>query len=214
MFVTFILGLFYRSASLYHPQRRAILHLKNQRRKVKDKNKQSQRAPFFDCSTLQSRTVRILLTATATTSLGLYGPLFLLPHSAQLDGCTGQQVLYVMAALGGGWMLGSVANGQLVLRSPSRRCFVERQYQVQGAALLAGVAQLTLAAVGCRMAGAERWPVLGTYLLFGGVYGFACGAWHYAMKVGCLHLPYSDSSMHYRYYRNRYYRLFCNFHGK
>merc|ERR1711881_640676 len=34
LFTTFILGLFYRSATLYHPQRRAILHLKSQRRKV------------------------------------------------------------------------------------------------------------------------------------------------------------------------------------
>lgn len=28
VFVTFILGTFYRSATMYHPQRRAILHLK------------------------------------------------------------------------------------------------------------------------------------------------------------------------------------------
>lgn len=65
VFSTFILGLFYRSASLYHPQRRAILHLKNQRRKVKDKNKQSNGPPFFDFKTLKSKTVRILLLSSA-----------------------------------------------------------------------------------------------------------------------------------------------------
>ena len=31
---TFFLGTFYRSASLYHPQRRAILHLKQTKKKV------------------------------------------------------------------------------------------------------------------------------------------------------------------------------------
>lgn len=64
VFVTFILGTFYRSASLYHPQRRAILHLKNQKRKIKDKNKHDDRPPFFDYSTLKSKTVRILLMST------------------------------------------------------------------------------------------------------------------------------------------------------
>lgn len=64
VFLTFILGTFYRSASLYHPQRRAILHLKNQRRKIKDKNKQDDSPPFFDLLTLKSKTVRILLLST------------------------------------------------------------------------------------------------------------------------------------------------------
>lgn len=35
MCISFFMGLLYRPASLYHPQRRAILHLKNQRKKVR-----------------------------------------------------------------------------------------------------------------------------------------------------------------------------------
>ena len=51
---SFVLGMFYRSASLYHPQRRAILHLKNQKRKIKEKNRsQEDKPPFFDISCLK-----------------------------------------------------------------------------------------------------------------------------------------------------------------
>lgn len=65
VFITFLLGMFYRSASLYHPQRRAILHLKNQKRKVKDKNRHTNSHPFFEFKTLRSKTVRIILASTS-----------------------------------------------------------------------------------------------------------------------------------------------------
>jgi len=76
VFLTFFLGTFYRSASLYHPQRRAILHLKNQKRKIKDKNKTDDRPPFFDLTTLRSKTVRILLASTAISAMGMSSPIF------------------------------------------------------------------------------------------------------------------------------------------
>lgn len=81
VFLTFILGTFYRSASLYHPQRRAILHLKNQKRKIKDKNRIDDRPPFFDFSTLKSKTVRILLVSTGISAFGINTPIFYLVSS-------------------------------------------------------------------------------------------------------------------------------------
>lgn len=78
IFLTFILGTFYRSASLYHPQRRAILHLKNQKRKIKDKNKSEDKPAFLDTTALRSKTVRILLASTGLSAFGINTPIFYL----------------------------------------------------------------------------------------------------------------------------------------
>ena len=80
---TFFFGMFYRSASLYHPQRRAIMHLKNQKRKIKmkkeDKSKQAEeKVPFIDFYALKSKTVKIILASTGVASLGLNTPILYL----------------------------------------------------------------------------------------------------------------------------------------
>lgn len=77
---TFILGIFYRPASLYHPQRRAILHLKGlqKRSKAKDKSAQKEKPPFFDFAVLKSRTVQILIIGSALSSFGINAPIMLL----------------------------------------------------------------------------------------------------------------------------------------
>ena len=106
--LTFILGSCYRSASLYHPQRRAILHLKNQRKKVrtdpisfrysaadfviqtililhgqiKEKNKHEEKPPFFDFTSLKSRTIQTIMVSTASIAAGLYTPLIYLVGSS------------------------------------------------------------------------------------------------------------------------------------
>ena len=89
LFITFLLGTFYRSASLYHPQRRAILHLKTQKRKIKNKDKEKNKLqddtpPFFDFSTLKSRTVQIILMSVSLTHFGIYTPLFLIVSCTHL----------------------------------------------------------------------------------------------------------------------------------
>ena len=76
--LAFFLGLIYRSAALYHPQRRAIVHLKNQRSKVKEKKSSSKAAcqPFLDLSPLGCRPVRMLMLASGAAGFGLYTPAF------------------------------------------------------------------------------------------------------------------------------------------
>ncbi|KAI4499087.1 hypothetical protein M0802_005670 [Mischocyttarus mexicanus] len=78
LFLAFFLGLIYRSASLYHPQRRAILHLKNQRTKVKEKKSATKVPiqPLVDLSPLGSRPVRMLMLAAGAAGFGLYTPAF------------------------------------------------------------------------------------------------------------------------------------------
>lgn len=77
--LAFFLGLIYRSASLYHPQRRAMLHVKNQRSgKLKEKKTPSKppRQPWVDLSPLGSRPVRMLMLAAGAAGFGLYTPAF------------------------------------------------------------------------------------------------------------------------------------------
>ena len=104
VFSTFFLAILYRPASLYHPQRRAILHLKSlqKRSRMKDAKQQAHqnhhpktqaqasvgsgtssvtgidKPAYFDISVLRSRTIQILLGGTSISSLGISAPLFLL----------------------------------------------------------------------------------------------------------------------------------------
>lgn len=78
--LAFFLPIVYRSANLYHPQRRAIMHLKNQRKKMKEKKTHTKvpKPPMFDFSPLKSRGLRVLMTACAFSSLGVYAPVIYL----------------------------------------------------------------------------------------------------------------------------------------
>ncbi|XP_039289153.1 monocarboxylate transporter 10-like isoform X3 [Nilaparvata lugens] len=172
VFLTFFLGTFYRSASLYHPQRRAILHLKNQKRKIKDKNKVDDRPPFFDFSTLRSKTVRILLVSTGISAFGINTPIFYLAHQAEEDGL-GDTALLLQTYLGLAWTLGCAAFGLVVVHN-SVECRIARQYLCQAAVFMCGLSILALTAVHGNRQG---------YILFVWIYGIFCGGYHYSLKM-------------------------------
>ena len=59
--------------------RRAILHLKTQKKKIKDKNKSKEDTPpFFDTSCLKSKTIQILMISSGFSALGAQTPLYYL----------------------------------------------------------------------------------------------------------------------------------------
>lgn len=139
---TFFMALFYRSAGLYHPQRRAILHLKTQRRKVKDKNRKNKRSTFFDIKTLRSQTVRIILVSSAFSALGIYIPIIHLAQTVKSDKLLNAE-LPLQMNMGFAWVFGAIVFGVLVIRS-NNECRIARQYLVQVSLFLCAICLLAL----------------------------------------------------------------------
>nr|XP_037280584.1 monocarboxylate transporter 8-like [Rhipicephalus microplus] len=168
--LNFVLGAFYRSASLYHPQRRAILHLKNQRRKIKEKRPRTEKPPFFDFAALRTRTLRVVMVTAALAAAGLYTPFFcLVPLSAAegVQGAWALQALLGLASAGGAGVA-----GLLLVRHPTQ-CVLSRRCLCQLSLLGAGLAMLALGALN-GFAG---------YALFAAVYGASAGAVAYALRM-------------------------------
>ncbi|XP_065225888.1 monocarboxylate transporter 10 isoform X3 [Planococcus citri] len=172
VFLTFFLATCYRSASLYHPQRRAILHLKNQKRKIKDKNKTDDKPPFIDYSTLKSKTVQILLLSTGISALGINTPIFHLAYQAEQDGLT-DSVFWFQVYMGIAWTVGCVTFGTIVVHN-SAECRIGRQYLCQASIFMCALAILALTTVQGNRQG---------YMLFVWIYGIFCGGYNYSLKM-------------------------------
>ena len=78
MLPTIVAGTLYRSTSLYHPRRRAILHIKNMRKSKKQQKEFENRPPYLDFSPLRMRAVQYLLFTTLILTLGIYAPFIIL----------------------------------------------------------------------------------------------------------------------------------------
>ncbi|XP_076756180.1 monocarboxylate transporter 10 [Xylocopa sonorina] len=176
--LAFFLGLIYRSASFYHPQRRAMLHVKNQRGgKLKEKKTSGKpiRQPWVDLSPLGSRPVRMLMLAAGAAGFGLYTPAFYIAVQGHKDGLEASAVVLLQTCLGLAAALGCAAWGVVTAR-PSAQCLVSRQYLCQAALLGVAIAQVALGSV-------QGYHGL---ILASGLYGASLGGALYSLKMLAL----------------------------
>ncbi|KAL0125502.1 hypothetical protein PUN28_004541 [Cardiocondyla obscurior] len=175
--LTFFLGLIYRSASQYHPHRQAILYLKHQRNKVKEKKSTSKtpKPPLVDLSPLGSRPVRMLMLAAGAAGFGLYTPAFYIALQGYQDGLEISALVLLQTFLGLAAALGCAALGVVIVR-PTAQCLVSRQYLCQAALIGVAVAEVALGSV-------QGYHGL---VLASALYGASLGGTLYSLKMLAL----------------------------
>ncbi|XP_043661816.1 uncharacterized protein LOC122625849 [Drosophila teissieri] len=182
--LSFFMGLMYRPASLYHPQRRAIQHLKNQRKKMREKkpilSQEVESTPkyfFLDISSLKSVTVKILLMTSSVASFGIYTPMFLMALNAAEQGSDVQELVLLQTFLGISMALGVVIAGALL-----RRCFVIRHFVINTKI----VTQLFLSIVALAILFLSFVMGYTGLCILSWLYGIGLGGFQYSLKILAL----------------------------
>ncbi|XP_022231984.2 uncharacterized protein LOC111080585 [Drosophila obscura] len=182
--LSFFMGLMYRPASLYHPQRRAIQHLKNQRKKMREKKpilSQEVESPtrylFLDISSLKSVTVKILLMTSSVASFGIYTPMFLMALNAAKEGSDVQELVLLQTFLGISMALGVVIAGALL-----RRVFVIRHFVVNTKI----VTQLFISIVALAILFLSFVMGYKGLCILSWLYGIGLGGFQYSLKILAL----------------------------
>ena len=112
---TSLLAALYRPASLYHPQRRAISHLKQHMRLQRVCRTKHKQKSILDTSVLKSRTVRMILLSAAISAMGQNAPFFLVASQARSEKVNEVNILWLQVALGLGYCCGCYVFGRLLI---------------------------------------------------------------------------------------------------
>ena len=113
-------ALLYRPASVYHPQRNAILHMRQYMRQILGKTRTKSRAATDLRSKLRHRSVRAVLAAASVSSIGLLCPLVTGASTGREAGMTEGQLVMLQVSLGLGQGLGSYLAGRVCMYRRSR----------------------------------------------------------------------------------------------
>uniref|UniRef100_A0A1I8MPA2 Major facilitator superfamily (MFS) profile domain-containing protein n=1 Tax=Musca domestica TaxID=7370 RepID=A0A1I8MPA2_MUSDO len=179
--ISFFVGLLYRPASLYHPQRRAIQHLKNQRKKLRDHKTNNLPAEpniikkiIQDISNLKSGTVKILLLTSAVAALGIYTPMFTMSLNAAKEGSDVQELVLLQTMLGMSTTLGVVLAGVLI-----RRPFVVQNFVISTPI----ISQVFLSAVALSILFMSFMMGYKSLCILSGIYGVGFGGFRFSLKM-------------------------------
>lgn len=168
----------YRPASLYHPQRRAILHLKQQRRKVTEKqnlkkmksNSAEWRNSVLSWHVLQSRTVQTMIGSAFFNAAGFYSILILMGMRLLKFGYSEEDAGLFYVYLGAFMVLGTCLAALLMLIPHS---FNSKQYQSQALLIAAGGISLAM----------HQTSDLRMIQRLGAVLGTVFGGYQYTIKL-------------------------------
>lgn len=168
--ITMFAGAMYRSASLYHPRRNVILHIKNQKKCRRER--ESEKPAYFDFTSLRMRAMQGLMVIVAVVGLGIHVPYVLLMHTAKQNNVTGEHLLLLNVFLGAAYLLGCLVFGYIIIRDSSE-CAVSRRHLAQTCALMCGAFTLLLIMA----------KDFHSFALYSWAYGFASGGYYYTIKM-------------------------------
>ncbi|XP_036328523.1 uncharacterized protein LOC118740892 [Rhagoletis pomonella] len=183
--VSFFMGLLYRPASLYHPQRRAIQHLKNQRKKMRENKAKSLvtneqrtvRYLFLDISPFKSTNVKILLVSAAVAGLGIYTPMISMTLTVAKEGPDIEDLVLLQTFLGVSTTMGVFIAGTILRKTFRIGTFmITSQIVSQVFIALIAISILSLSFVV-----SFRW-----FCILGWMYGIGFGGFRYAFKILAL----------------------------
>ncbi|KAH9525007.1 hypothetical protein Btru_000086 [Bulinus truncatus] len=170
--LTILAGAMYRSANLYHPRRKVILHLKSQKKSRRER--ESEKPPYLDFSALRMRSLRALIVISTVIAVGIHVPFVLLVSTASAQSTQSQSENFFLLSvyLGIGFVIGCVGLSYITIKN-SAECYISRRHLCQTSALLCGLFTLLLI-----LATSES-----SHILYAWAYGICCGSYYYSLKT-------------------------------
>jgi len=181
-FGPFFLGTFYRSASLYHPQRRAIIHLKTQQKKqILDRNPVTRPTNIKELKSYKDKSIHFAMISTLLASAGIYTPFVNLIQSAfDKEKLSTESLLKLQTYFGFSWILGCLAFGFIVILKP-RGCQITKLYLCIFSLIICGLC--------CFLADFVQGE--SGHIVFVFIYGTLCGGHVYSFKMYAFDLARS-----------------------